>query len=189
MLVYCALFLSMLGGVYGVFVAGQRYFVQAQDRNALQGSVETTVARLCTELRESTSVSVTVFPNPGAPNAPNGIIFASPRTMSTGTPRYDRDTATGQPVWHKYIAYYVTGGILYRAELATADNGTTTAVPCTQTTADARDRSDVLRRRLGGDVDSFVASLGSASSIVRIHYGARKQRDSLIVATEVSLRN
>lgn len=187
MLVYCALFLGLLAGVYGVFVAGSRYFAQAQDRNALQASVETTVARLCTELRESSSATVTIYPNTSAPDAPNGIIFASPRYPASG--RYDRDTATGLPIWHKYIAYYAHDGALYRAELTTPENGTTTAVPCSLTTAEVRDATDIQRRRLGLDVDSFVASLGSVSRLVRIHYAARKQRDALIVATEVSLRN
>lgn len=199
LLVYCGLFLVLLGGVYGLFLASKIYFDQSQDRSALQASVETTVTRMVEELRESTWVSIAVFPNSSAPTAPNGLIFESPRYLTSDAGRgglYDRDVATGLPIWHKYVCYYAasdpsspSGQALFRAEIASGASGTTLAGPATWTTADASTLPAATRRLVGANLDSFVASLGSVQALVTLNYSARRNRDSLMVNLDVAMRN
>ncbi|MBM3461576.1 MAG: hypothetical protein FJX76_05700 [Armatimonadetes bacterium] len=191
-MVYCTLFISLLTGVYGILVAGKLSFAQAQDRGALQASVETTLGRMAAELRESTTSSLTVFPNTTAPDAPAGVIFASPRLHSntTGGGSYDRDVTSGRPIWHKYVAWYLetSGGRshLVRAEIPIA-TASTTVTACTLTTSDVHNDTTLYRRRMGEDVRSFVATIDGA--LIRLHYDVMRNKEAMMVNTDVRPRN
>lgn len=114
-LIYTAIFGLLFTLIYQFFNVGVAYFTAARANIEVQGGLQSAAKRLAAELSESNLSSIRFYPTSSSPSGmPYGIVFASPRYMSTNATTPNKlvfDTASpnpsGKPLWHKYVCYYL----------------------------------------------------------------------------------
>jgi len=109
-LTYMGLVSMVMLAIYGIFVAGQRYFEVARASVEVQQALNTIGARLTRDLMETDANTVQSYPNSKYTAVPVGIVFLSARKPTTGAAddnTFQYDATYGGPVWQKYIGYYL----------------------------------------------------------------------------------
>ncbi len=113
-LIYTAICGLLFTMIYQFFNLGVSYFMAAKASIEVQGGIQTAVHRLVRELSESNLATVRFYPTSSYPSAPYGVVFASPRYMSTHATMGNRlvydnasPTPSGKPLWHKFVCYYL----------------------------------------------------------------------------------
>jgi len=114
-LMYTAIFGLLFTLIYQFFNLGVGYFTAAKANIEVQGGLQSAAHRLARELAESNLATVRFYPTASSPSGtPRGVVFASPRFMSTSATTPNRlvfDTSSpnpsGKPLWHKYLCYYL----------------------------------------------------------------------------------
>lgn len=106
-LIYTAIFGLLFTLIYQFFNLGVSYFTAARASIEVQGGLQSAAHRLARELAESNLATIRFY---GSPSVPYGVVFASPRYMSTHATTPNRlvfDIDSGKPLWHKYICYFI----------------------------------------------------------------------------------
>ncbi len=109
-LTYMALVSMVMLAIYGIFMAGRRYFEIARASVEVQQALNTVGARLTRDLMETDASTVQSYPNGRYTAVPVGIVFLSARKPATGAADdnvFQYDENFGVPIWQKYIGYYL----------------------------------------------------------------------------------
>lgn len=109
-MIYMSLVTMVFMAIYGVFMAGRRYFEIARASIEVQQAANTIGYRLTRDLMETDAATVRFFPNSASSSAPAGVVFLSARKPVTGAPddnTFVYDQTYGVPMWQKYLGYYL----------------------------------------------------------------------------------
>lgn len=109
-MIYMSLVTMVFLAIYGVFMAGRRYFEIARASIEVQQAANTIGYRLTRDLMETDASTVQFYPNANFTSAPVGVVFLSARKPVTGAAddnTFQYDNTYGVPNWQKYIGYYL----------------------------------------------------------------------------------
>lgn len=113
--IYCFLAVLLLVALVSLFVSGRRLFEGASGSYIVSAEFEAGVRFLRADLKETSLVTVRVFPHPGAPTARPGVSFESARSYDDG--RTFLVSPHGAPQWDKHVFYTLDEkGTLWRWE-------------------------------------------------------------------------
>lgn len=125
-LLYCTLFLLVIGVAYMFYLMGLGYLTKTRVQIEMQQANSLAVSRLITELAETNLVGLESFPNPANPNCRAGLVLVSARDDDN---RFRYGSPSARPVWQRYVSYYLESDpqspgstetqALFRAELET----------------------------------------------------------------------
>lgn len=110
LMIYMSLVTMVFLAIYGVFMAGRRYFEIARASIEVQQAANTIGYRLTRDLMETDAPTVQFYPNSTLTSAPAGVVFLSARKPVTGAAddnTFQYDNTYGVPNWQKYIGYYL----------------------------------------------------------------------------------
>ncbi|MGI5844092.1 MAG: PilW family protein [Candidatus Xenobium sp.] len=103
-LTYMALASMVFLAIYGIFMAGRRYFEIARASIEVQQALNTVGSRLTRDLMETHAEAIQSYPNNKYPSLPVGIVFLSARDDQNV---FQYDPNYGVPIWQKYVGYYL----------------------------------------------------------------------------------
>lgn len=103
-LTYMALASMVFLAIYGIFMAGRRYFEIARASIEVQQALNTVGFRLTRDLMETHAETVQSYPNTKYTSLPVGIVFLSARDDQNV---FQYEPTYGMPMWQKYIGYYL----------------------------------------------------------------------------------
>ena len=103
-LTYMALASMVFLAIYGIFMAGRRYFEIARASIEVQQALNTVGSRLTRDLMETHAEAIQSYPNSKYPSLPVGIVFLSARDDQNV---FQYDPNYGVPIWQKYVGYYL----------------------------------------------------------------------------------
>lgn len=109
-MIYMSLVTMVFLAIYGVFMAGRRYFEIARASIEVQQAANTIGYRLTRDLMETDAPTVQYYPNGTFATAPAGVVFLSARKPVTGAAddnTFQYDNTYGVPNWQKYVGYYL----------------------------------------------------------------------------------
>jgi len=113
--IYCFLAILLLVALVSLFVSGRRLFEGASGAYIVSAEFEAGVRYLRADLKETSLITVRVYPNPGATLARPGVSFESARSYDDG--RTFMVSPHGAPQWDKHVFYTLDDkGTLWRWE-------------------------------------------------------------------------
>lgn len=187
-LIASAMLLMMLGALYQTLVLGLRFYQKTRDAAEIQQETLKVVAQVQTSLQSANAGSLTVLPpplpGPSSPRTP-ALIFVS---AQSDDPYFRNDSATGKPLWQKFVCYYCKdlpdGRLsLIKSEIPISPAATTPPTLPDIATMMAAPKQQVLSEAVSG------VNFGDSSSVLLSLSLTSSQQNGIRITSRVAARN
>lgn len=191
-MIYMVLLGIILTGVGGLLMASMKYHRTADRVADLQHSALIALSTVTYDMSDSSSVSISMDGN-----SSDWMIFASPKSISTGAPSF---SGGGELEWHKWVAFYLqtqpdgTKNLIKKEfQINPAKTGSPGASPYS-TESDVKNAPAENTKVVARGVESFTVSRDPGSNIFKIQVTIDRTTDTtkptkITAETEIAVMN